>query len=289
MNVKKVVYFVCLLFASMITVAQPPIKNEHQCIDTSITAKRSIASSLPLAMSEDYRSDRSLYVEDVHAQAVLVDVREDRFDSPSVPLHINNGLKIPRHLLKTKSYLKNEMLILVGDGLDGQFLEREVESLQKAEFENVKILEGGMPALPKKNRFLREGFSEFDLHLISAERLFGLSIANANNFVFIDMNKEMSFFDGIPMAVQHVPYSKHRQFILQLHNKITYERANSPLIKVVFIHKQERVYKEIFSDERLSSFPNIWFMQGGEKALSKAHENRLSADIARNRVKVSCL
>lgn len=74
-------------------------------------------------------------------QVVLVDVRpKEDFDRVRIP----GSVHVPLHFLKTKTFLKGEDLVLVGDGREWLSLESACRDLKSSGF-RMSILAGGLP------------------------------------------------------------------------------------------------------------------------------------------------
>ncbi|MEW6079367.1 MAG: rhodanese-like domain-containing protein [Thermodesulfobacteriota bacterium] len=108
------------------------------------------ASSDSSQKSHDYTLSRTidavLHKKQQGNTVVLADVRDRaEFDR----LHILEAIHIPLYALKTKSYLKNDLLVLTNNGFNYGILEKEAGRLREQGFD-VAILRGGINAWLEK-------------------------------------------------------------------------------------------------------------------------------------------
>lgn len=282
----KVIFFLLVLGAAMPSAARQTTANEHQCLDSSSTAKRLALDTFMTSPNNELNP--SFYVDEIEKYHTLVDVREQRADKPSMQVHIKNGLKIPIHLLKTKTYLKNKSLVVIDDGFNHSNLEQQVRQLHALGFFDVKILSDGVAGLAGTGYLEGEPSSIFRLRLVSAEKLFDLSL-DVNNMLFVNLENDNTAFEVIGLHYLHLPYSHDRLFLLQLYNKISHEIAENENLRVVLSHQQYSIYREIIASEKLEGVSDLWYVKGGSNALSLMQNKIAGIEAARTKVKVSCL
>lgn len=266
--------------------AQQAPDNKHQCLDTSSTAKRLKLDTLINSRSNELTP--LFYIKNIQKHHTLIDVREQRIDKPSMQVHIKKALKIPVHLVKTKNYLKEKSLVLVDDGFNDKDLERHVRQLYTLGFSDVKILSDGVAGLFGKGYLEGEPSSIFRLRLVSAEKLFDLSL-DVDNTLFVNLEDDNTVFEVMGLFYLHVRYSQDRLFLLELQNKIAHAIKDNEDFRVVLSHQQFAIYREILASEKLADVSDLWYVEGGSDALSMMQNKMVSIEEARKKVKVSCL
>ena len=262
----------------------------HICVDESVTKKRFYSSIA--GIPHDYQSDQSKYVLKARSTDTLIDVREQRFDRPLIKTRINGALRIPLNQIKTKSYLMEESLLLVGDGLDGYFLEKAVDELQQKGFKHVKILEHGIVGFQNDERLLSDGMSAFSLKVASAERLIGAAIGDKDGsnpaFRFINLSQSHSIFSDLGVESEKYQFQPYQIFYKSLRSKVDDIIKSNSRAKVVIVHDDESIYRDIFLTHQSFKKPNVWFMQGGNGALTELQQKIHRTAVARNKVVISC-
>ena len=288
---KPKLYLVVLLLNPIMVFSNVNEQSEpQQCIDNSTTYKRFYNSIA--GVPHDYQADKSMYVFKARATDTIVDVRQQRFDRPLINTRVNGALQIPLGQIKTKSYLKNESLLLVGDGLDGYFLEKTAKELLEKGFKKVKILEHGIVGLLNDKRLISDGISEFSLKMASAERLIGAAIGDKSvslpAFKFINLSKSHTIFADLGINNEDYPYESHQLFYSSLRTKVDEIVASNKSSKIVLVHDDEAIYRGIFLAHQSFKRPNVWFLEGGNKALTNLKDKIDRTSIARNKVVTKC-
>ena len=279
-----------VLGSSSIAMSQSFIEEEpQQCIDHSATYDRLLFSSIA-GVPKDYVSDEKLYTSIVSSKDVLIDIRQDRFDRAPISTRVNGALQIPLNRLKTKAYLKTENIVLIGDGLDGYFLETEIKQLKQRGFKSIKILDNGILSLIDDERFLGAPSSRYELRLADADRLVGAAIAQrkSGNFLFVNIGKKHQVFKELDLDTLHVPYNSYQIFYESLKQSVEKRLKENEDLRVVMVHDDPAVYEQIFNAKAISKWSKLWFLKDGNSSLLDLRNNIAATAIARKRVTYVC-
>lgn len=284
--------------------------DHHQCLQPSVAHSR-FSHSEQSIFQYTYQSNPELYVDVILPSMTVVDARQ-RSSSVSNPrIDINQALMIPYDQLKTKSYLKNKPLLLVGNGVNTLPLEIEVDKLLKQGFSNIKILKGGITRL-LGTPWLDPSVSVLDVLSINARQLLALSYqdvsysesVNKNNPLptsrkLILVNLETEAIESYEqddghITVLHTPYEQGKSFALQLKNKISHTSSATANATIVLVHKNPEVYRSIYryfdADDAMRETVNsrLWFLKGGYQVLQQTQRNIALAQASRSKVRVEC-
>lgn len=194
-------------------------------------------------------------------RTIYVDVRDGaKFEKSHIPTAIN----IPLHFIKTKAYLKDMTVILVGNGYDPEKLVSEQKRLSEKGF-NAHIIAGGVAAWQQQGFPLTGHPNPGDLHMVPAQNFLpGLSPVLFK--LFIDSSKEPSApltdtsisvpattLEGIPQLLEIVKQSG-----------LSEQDA-------VLIYNQDGDYTHLQKFPK-NCRPTIFFLAGGINSFNTASE-----------------
>jgi rhodanese-related sulfurtransferase len=129
----------------------------------------------------------------------LVDVRNPE---DFARLHIPGSLNIPLHAVKTKSFLKPFLMVLINEGFQYSLLESECRQLANLGF-NAFILDGGLPIWKRKgNRLAGDLFALEEMQIISSQVFFREK--DYENSLVVDISQTRS-----EASSSLFPYAKH--------------------------------------------------------------------------------
>lgn len=157
---------------------------------------RSIVSGTPIIwphIKQKVELTSSFWINGAQAQQWLeqgdliwIDVRS-AIKKKASPL--DNALDISLQSIKDKSFLHNERIVLVGDGVDQPELDLACRHLRDAGFENAYVLQGGVDAkrrLEKQSSFSRQAFFTY----ITPEELLAGSRATSWTLIAWDLHSD---------------------------------------------------------------------------------------------------
>ena len=278
-------------FCSLPLMAETAL-DAYQCVNPAAITDR-LALLNNSAAPDDYRPDPSLYTRTIASSATVIAIEKDYALKDFVPTQ--GALSMPPYAIKTKTYLRNKPLVLVGTGLDNYALEKLVNELNQQGFVSVKILTGGIAALHKRQDF-SSAQSGYFLHRHTAEALIRTATQtpyHRKNFLFVNITGDKNTTHALQQlnlnTLDILHDNEDQRFPLLLQNRVLSAVNEDFTMHVVLIHDDERVYQTLYRSGKLSALKNLWFMQNGAAGLRKRQQQIAHASTAVRKAGVSCL
>jgi rhodanese-related sulfurtransferase len=294
---QKILSFLCLLVISLIFAFSPGSAShliwplfEFVLPDLLwaevVSDTDPIPDQLPVSTPKKPDLDYSISVESVEHRLkegqgiVLIDVRSKKaFEAFSVP----GSLNIPLFAIKTKPFLKSQLLVLLNEGYNDGELERECEQLADSGF-NVRILKGGLYYWRQKGGSLKgDPFSQRELNKMPPGVFF--VERHDQSWLVIDVSspKSPEAKGLIPSAIS-VPFSgDQREFVLSLKKNLA-THNNSQECSLLLYNDEGEKYDSIekcLHDAGLNAF----FLKGGIKAYKNFLERQATMKEAKHNSK----
>ena len=209
---------------------------------------------------------------------ILVDVRRP---GDFRKLHIPGSVNIPLYAIKTKSFLKSVLVVLVNEGYQHCYLERECRRLEEDNF-RVRILDGGLNAWKGKGlKLIGDHFAEKELNRISPAVFY--RERNSTGRIILNLSKNSDTIS------KYLPESS-RYFTLPRKSLLSSDEKNirtlrsicmcgktscppgyhgMPFTTVLVLNEDGRGYDEIESFFKKRHIQNVFFLKGGLKAYKK--------------------
>lgn len=195
-----------------------------------------------------------------HAQ--LVDVRRPESYRQS---HLRGSINIPEYQIKTKAFLKERSLVLVGKGHDDSRLFESCISLLQDGFKGVVVLEGGVQGWRETLGGGGSESSEWVLPTINAREAF--SALQHEEWVLVE-NMPQESTDKFKELAQGVPSTS----LLQL------TTTDSPVsnMKYLLISEDGGGYKQVADRLQKAGIVTAYWLDGGVKAYNSFLNNRVA-------------
>ncbi len=273
------------LFFSIEVLAQ---SSQYQCL-AEPKSQRLLHQSIA-GVPNSFKPRPSRYVDSYTSVDVLVDVRE-RFeitDSESSSVSIKKALKIPLYSLKSKTYLKNKRVILIGTGLDDFFLEQEINKLQAQGFRTLKIMRFGIAGLLGSDRLIGPAEASLKFRTASAQDVVSASIGHGQDFLFVNLGKASTTYNVLGLESVDMPFINKQDFYKKLYSLATQRFEQNDLVRIVLVHDDPLVYRTIFQSEDMFNMQGLLFLDGGVSALSDLQEQLAKTAALSQKIKRSC-
>jgi len=185
---------------------------------------------------------------------ILLDVRSK---SENEKFRINNSINMPLSLIKTKSFWKSEMIVLINNGFTIKPLIVECGQLRKKGFKQIFVYKPGIASWSNNYGTLIGNYSKKDLSSISAKELF--MERDEFNWIVIDatdkdrikkINRLQKYFPDI------IKYSKREKY------KKSSTKSDS--IRYVFVDNVGERF-DLFNSINLA---DTHFLQGGVESFT---------------------
>jgi len=286
---RQLFIFIIVVFSPEISFAAADELQPSQCeFGEAVSERLNYQSVAGIPMS--YVPDPDNYVQEIASNDTVLDIREERFDRDPSRIFIDGAIKLPLYRVKSKTYLKKQRLVLVGDGLDDYFIENEIVNLKDVGFARVKILEYGVSALIGTGKLRGDAASSLNLRSASAEKLVGGAMGGeqAANFLFINLGSANSSYSELGLKKKEILFSDDKRFYTQLYDEVISEIEENDSIRVVLIHDDPKVYNQIAQSRDMFDMLGLWFMEDGNQGLTELKEKISSTLAISKRVKTSC-
>lgn len=260
-----------------------------QCVVGAPSSERLAISSIA-GVPASFKPRRSRYVKEISRSHVVIDVRRQEYGKQNHRISIAGALIMGLHEVKAKQYLKNKRLVLVGDGLDDYFIEKEIGLLELAGFNSVKILEYGIPALIETGKLSGDVVTSFSLRVASAEKLLGGAIGSGEtqNFVFVNLGDPNAHYSDLQLRHLDMPFDGSDGFYRDLYAYVETEVEKNKNLRIVFVHDNPNSYNQLIRSPKMFDMLGLWFMKGGNVALAKLNQKLEQTLIASQSTKVAC-
>ncbi len=274
----------CMMFPSSAVFAQ---SNQYQCL-AEPKSERLVYQSLA-GVPSNFKPKPSRYVDSYSDRDVLIDVR-NRFEVLTEPtIRLTKALRIPLHVLRAKTYLKQERLVLVGTGLDDYFLEQEVVKLKRVGFRSVKILQFGIAALLGTSELKVTSEESFQLRHVGAHDVVSASIGREQDFLFVSLGKSKNkTFDLLGLQKIDLPFINDKRFYNELFALATESFEKNSNIRIVLVHDNTEVYQEIFSSRNMFDMLGMVFVEGGMNSIDSLQSQIAKTAVLSTKVKRTC-
>lgn len=217
------------------------------------------------------RADPALFISVEHVRAkleqgqavTLVDVRRaEEFGKLRIPGSIN----MPLFALKTKSFLKAEPVVLVGEGYRVCELEQECRTLRASGFTRALVLRGGLASwVEKGGPVAGDVFAREQVFRVSPAGLF--AARKCSSWLGVDVSRSVTP-DGsrfIPGTVS-VPYrGKGEEFLREFRRAMGTQKAEQPVTVLVFSETGEG-YDAVERALKDGKIGGVSYLEGGLKA-----------------------
>jgi rhodanese-related sulfurtransferase len=202
-------------------------------------------------------------------EPILVDVRDTReFSTFRIP----GSLNIPLFALKTKTFLKSKLLVLINEGHSYKKLMDECAVLSEAGF-TISILDGGLYQWKRKGGPLEgDVFAQRGLDKISP-RIF-LAGLGQENWIVIDASESGNPDAGHPNIRRiHIPFANSPEEFIPRLRSATEKQTNKDFMSVLLCDEKGKTYEEIERHIQAAGISNILYLEGGLEGY-KAFEQR---------------
>jgi rhodanese-related sulfurtransferase len=195
----------------------------------------------------------------------MVDVRaEPEFEN----YHIADSINIPLYLVKTKSFLKKQHIVLVNDGRSTTELENACAELKQDGFEKVSVLDGGLFSW-RANKGSLVG-DEIEQSKINRMQVSELAVEhNHNDWSVIDISTPGKYKDirtWLPANVTAIPLTAKSSTRLQIAAKITSLRKTQPQKMILLVADDDEAYRQIDAGLKKSEISGLLRLEGGLNA-----------------------
>ena len=259
-----------------------------QCVDSSTTYKRMLLSSVNKKRS--IQVDDKFFVNKVSEGDVLIDTRVESIDQQQILLRAKSALMIPLNQIKTKSYLKEEKVVLMGHGWDDYQLGYELDNLKKRGFKFVRILKHGVLSIVDNYLIFPYIESKLPLHKVSADKILATALMenDLSSFLFMNLGQKHAVFEKYGLQSAHFPYNEYDGFYQSLKQEVEQYIGSHEKLQVVITHDDPTIYSKFFDATKTIKNTNFWFINSGNKAVFALNKKIAASIIARNKVNVSC-
>jgi len=144
------------------------IEEEAQCIDTSASYKRALLSS---SRNKNYKFKSAYFTNAVTKDDVLIDTRIESTNKSKFLDRPLSGLILPIAEIKNKRYLKDQRLVLMGEGWNDETLAYEIDALKQRGFKSVKVLKNGVLSILDNYLLFPYSKSKLSFHKAPADKI----------------------------------------------------------------------------------------------------------------------
>jgi rhodanese-related sulfurtransferase len=196
----------------------------------------------------------------------LIDIRlAAEFDKLRVP----GSLNVPLFAIKTKTFLKQNKIILFDEGYNYGRIEEECKLLRKAGF-RVWIMSGGLYAWSQNGGSLEgDGFARKALNRIPAMHFF--TVKNDQDWIILnisDNNKKQKMPEIFPRAIP-LSLTKDEVAFVSHYEDVLEKLRRDPFTRVLIIDERGANYDRMERIIRNTSYKDVFFLEGGREAYGK--------------------
>ena len=198
----------------------------------------------------------------------LIDVREA---SEYNLFHIEHSLNMKPHQISSKNYLKNEKVILIGNAYNQISLLKRCKALKQSGFKSVKVLNGGIQVLAKKNKSKVSGVDiNQSLYYLTPRNM--LDIAKPDDYLVINItgqkdNRLNVYFPSVVTTSNKNLTKRHKK---EIQNFI---KKNPKKSTVLIVAENDFQYSPLHKLNQPDSNKTIFFLKGGLTELTRFETN----------------
>ncbi len=251
------------------------------CVDEHmIEQRRLITLDNRVKQRSKFRTDTA------SKQAILIDV--SKYSEPIVGRY---SLSIELNIIQVKSYLKNEKLVLVGDGFNDEALMNTAYDLEFKGFRDVKVLVNGRRSLAISD-LDKKAFQPLTskLHFVDAVTALSAAASSSlkNEYYFLLLGGDLPQLNDYGIERSIVLDSKSQNFSELLNRTVDEILQKNGRTKLVLVLRDNDQKRHILASDRLLDTPGIWVVTGGADALARAISNTKIAPVRLRDHKFAC-
>lgn len=192
--------------------------------------------------------------------ATVVDVQDTQnFKKTNIP----NSINFPRHIVKTKSFLKTRHLLVVGEGFNDEQLFGTCLELIDHGFQHVSILEGGVQRWLRLLGSTKSVDAKTALPVIQPRDVYTALEENDWKVVVLDINKEIELLNLFP--------NREVMGVGQFQNEY---RLSGGVGKYLFVSKDGAGYSYAKKLLKSNDGANSFWLDGGGQEFNRFLQNR---------------
>ena len=258
--------------------------NVNYCVDEQAVIERNQRYSERLFKRiKKFRADK------IPSKSVIIDVSQ----------YVNSlrgmaSMAMNVDVLKTKSYLKYERLLLVGDGFDDEMLMRKAANLEGLGFRDVKVLGGGRLAQALLNKeALTSSEKEKQLRVqknISPETALSHAVSSSieGEYVFVLPKHAKNMWDGLEVGRYFLDGDGGEGDQEQIHQILRNTISQNKYAKIVFAVDENEVMLLNLIKRKAVEYRHVWLVEGGFSGLQRARINSLIKPVKKRNHKLAC-
>lgn len=273
-----------LLTSSSLSLAKT---GQYQCF-AEPKSQRLLYQWVAAGAPASFKPKGSRYVDSYTSVDVLVDVRE-RFETLKQPeIQLKKALRIPLYSLRTKHYLKDKRVILVGTGFDDFLLEQEITKLQKLGFRSLKIMRFGIAAFLDTDQLKKSPRTSLKIRTASAQEVIGGHLGHEQDFLFINLDESNDVFNILGVESIDLPFNDNKEFYKKMFLLANEKFDVNNHIRLILVHDDPSVYRVISQSKYMFDMSGLFFVEGGNSALSDLQKDLAKTAILSQKIKRQC-
>jgi len=221
-------------------------------------------------------------------EILFVDIRnKEAFDRLRIP----GSIHVPLYALKTKPFLKDKPLVLVGEGYPNFALEQLCKDVRAAGFNKTSILNGGLRSwIQKKGPIEGDAFAAHEVSRVPPKVFLAQKDAPAWLVITVSDSGTSSSQPLIPGAVPLPLQGGPQKFVSTL-KTILSSKPGSPQVSILVCDERGESYESIEIALQQQEIHKVFYLKGGLEAYRAFRQQQsLLAQPGRGEVKqcVSC-
>lgn len=265
------------------------IEEEAQCIDTSASYKRALLSS---SRNKSYKFKSAYFTNAITKNDILIDTRIENPNKSKFLDRPLSGLILPVGEIKNKRYLKDQRLVLMGEGWNDETLAYEIDALKQRGFKSVKVLKNGVLSILDNYLLFPYSKSKLSFHNAPADKIITnalLADKEFKSFVFVNLGEVHSVYERLGLQSIHHPFSSEGSIEILLNQIIEQHGKGNERVNIVFSHDDTAIYQSLLKyGQQAKNKANFWFIEGGNEQVYTLNRRLSALVVARNKVRSSC-
>lgn len=252
------------------------------CVDEhAVNERKRIQIERLFQRIEKFRTDK------IPSNSVIVDVSE-----LLNPIEGLATMSINLDMIRTKSYLRKEKLILIGDGFDDEELMKKAVELELSGFRDVKVLGKGRLAAALR-KYKTSNVDVKNLGNISrVDSVTALSRAVSSSvsgeYVFVLPKDSNPFLKNLEAAHILLDDDDPNQFLKGVVNVLTDSMKKNKYVKLVLAIDNPQLEKFVLANKAAFAPNQVWFLNGGYQELVRARTHSIARPVRKRNYSLSC-
>ena len=208
------------------------------------------------------------------------------------PIAKRQSLAMNINAVRSKTYLQDKKIVLVGDGFNDEVLMGKAVDLESLGFRDVKVLANGRrsTALTNADNHSKR-MHKPTLHSVNATVALAAAASSRleNEYLFLLLGEELPQLDNFGISYSSFLGANGEGVSAKVESVTNRALELNEQVRIVIVANDKSIERKIRASTNLDEISNYWFLDGGREALSQAIQTTRIVPTRQRNHKLSCL